>query len=100
MENADNDDDSIVREKLYCWGIDPKTWRLKMRSDRQTLSNNNRNDCKNQSVDYTKIREINMEKLLKNGYLIQKMVAGQSHTLLLTDQGTIFTFGNGRDGQL
>lgn len=102
----------VVKEKLYCWGIDPKTWRLKMRADRQTLNNqHNRNmnsygaigggggGYKDQTVDYTKIREISLKKLPDN-CCIQKMSAGQSHTLLLTDQGTIFAFGNGRDGQL
>ena len=101
---SDESESSLISEKLYCWGIDPKTWRLKMRADRAAWTNNQRNMnivviCKNQTVDYSKIREINLEKL-PPGSCIQKMTAGQSHTLLLTDQGLIYTFGNGRDGQL
>ncbi|XP_046909415.2 uncharacterized protein LOC124490891 [Dermatophagoides farinae] len=101
---SDESESSLISEKLYCWGIDPKTWRLKMRADRAAWTNNQRNMnivviCKNQTVDYSKIREINLEKL-PPGSCIQKMAAGQSHTLLLTDQGLIYTFGNGRDGQL
>ncbi|KAH9422381.1 hypothetical protein DERP_003056 [Dermatophagoides pteronyssinus] len=76
----------VVKEKLYCWGIDPKTWRLKMRADRQTLNNqHNRNmnsygaiggsgGYKDQTVDYTKIREISLKKLPDN-CCIQKMSA-------------------------
>lgn len=100
---------SKQNEILLCWGLDPKTCRQKMRLDRTAMANsisgkNFKQYDKTMEnpktfADYTKIRQINLSKLPKKSIII-KMSAGQSHTLLLTDQGQLFGFGYGQEGQL
>ena len=50
--------------------------------------------------EYANIREISLENIIEKQSKIHKVVAGQSHTLLLTEGGRCYSFGFGREGQL
>lgn len=89
-------------QRLFCWGLDPKTWRVKMKADRaqggkMAKANSNNSTTPPSTESYSRIREISLDKVTG---AIRKMVAGQSHTLVLTEDGRCYTFGYGREGQL
>lgn len=92
--------EDTATERLFCWGLDPKTWRVKMRADRSKGSNATTTPTSGQHAsvyEYAKVRQISLEKVSGK---VSKIVAGQSHSVLLTDEGRCYTFGYGREGQL
>lgn len=104
------EDSHPARDRLYCWGLDPKTWRWKMRTDRastaqlcQALAKQsieadmpNLNVTLQEVFNYSKIKGIEMPPNVR----IVKISAGQSHTLLLSADEAVYSTGYGRDGQL
>lgn len=96
------DQEDTATEQLFCWGLDPKTWRVKMRADRSKGSASNVASTtaagQHASVyEYAKVRQICLDKVSGR---VSKIVAGQSHSVVLTDEGRCYTFGYGREGQL
>ncbi|KPM02700.1 hypothetical protein QR98_0011180 [Sarcoptes scabiei] len=84
-------------KKIFCWGINPRIWRTRMRSINYFTIDSKKNSDKKQTIsDYAKIRELSLPKINPNDQIID-IKAGQSYIIILTKSGKVFTMDYNSD---